>query len=708
MQPRKHALSYIRVVASCAYLLTASQLLHSAPSYGATRPPERLRIRVQSVLWWSNGIGGGKTESTDYFDAAPRDDIDGSRAYPGWQSFGPGSPFRLGRIVDEEHAWVHFSGGIHPAKGSNEPSSVDSIIVSTVDRSFTSGSMDAGLEFNLRIEPASPLDAMGTSNGMQLIHRRPVVPGPEGFRDHVESVEAIGIFRILAIKPGRDSVRIYKGSIGTTEMEVVPRDLWRHGPLALGKTITLVQERPPVSDTSWAAIPQSTPMRRGDDVILFLVRGRTAPFTNRWTFSSFKGYGLLANQGNLVFSSFGRGVRIEKFRNDVRLCEQMRFHAGRGALMGRVLHAGSSVPITGALVRVEGSKAVSQSASDGWFELFDLPIGQRRLSVKDSLGEVSALVEITDEKVDSLEVRVAQPGDPGPAARSPETILAESRATGSLEGYLHIYDVTPMPYKRSEPRYPEDARKSNFEGDVVVRARIDSLGRLLVASAEGNVSPDILTEAEACVRRWRFRPGLKDGRPVGCWVGLPVHFAHPASNNLAAREDRTSRSTASFTRDSGTTQANLVVEGSATLDSVTMTYRYYYRIRNSAGSTRDLVAFALMPAEPADMNLDHPEGWNGFLGCGGRRDVVGWMVWGDAPRHDSMMDFAIAPGQELAGIGFTSKRPPRRIRWFANTMARGERDKLIWDCSSSATETMLKTPLQGTIVGPGSGRDPQE
>jgi hypothetical protein len=34
-----------------------------------------------------------------------------------------------------------------------------------------------------------------------------------------------------------------------------------------------------------------------------------------------------------------------------------------------------------------------------------------------------------------------------------------------------------------------------------------------------------------------------------------------------------------------------------------------------------------------------------------------------------------------------------------------ESGKVIWDCSSSATERMLKTPLQGTIVGPGSDED---
>jgi Gram-negative bacterial TonB protein C-terminal len=285
--------------------------------------------------------------------------------------------------------------------------------------------------------------------------------------------------------------------------------------------------------------------------------------------------------------------------------------------------------------------------------------------------------------------------------------MAEARAklrTGD-EGNAWLYDVGPMPYQRSEPYYPEDARTSKFEGSVLVRARIDSVGRLLDPRAEGKVSAQILKAAEECVRRWRFRPGLKNGRPVGCWVGLSVHFEHPASGNLAAPKDRRSEATASFPGNFGPTRAHLAVEGSATLDSVTMTYRYSYRITNRAGSTRNLVAFALMPAGPAnDMNLAHPEGWNGFLGCGGRRDVVGWMVWGDAPRGDTMMDFAIGPGQDLAAIGFVSPRRPTRIRWFANTLAPAERGKVIWDCGSSAAQSMLDTPLQGTIVGPSPER----
>ncbi len=698
----------ILTMATAGWLIAAS-LLAVTPCQGAPTTPELLRFRVRSVLWSSHGFGGERNETTDYFDVRSGDDIDGPRAYPGWLPFGPGAPFRLGKIVDRDHAWVHFSGGIRPrasAIGGDKPSGGDSIIVSTVDRSFTSGSYDGGIVFSLRIEGTGSGGGTGVSDGMQIIHRGPVVLGREGFRERVEDAEAIGIFRILAVRPGRDSVRRGDRHVGTTELEVVPGELWRPGPLAVGKPLTLIQESPPTNDTSWTPMPGSTPMRRGDDVILFLLHGRSGPPKDRWTFSTYGGYGLLANLGKLVFSHFGRGIPIEKFRDDVRLSARMTFKAGTGILMGRVLHAGSGRPITGAAVRIQGNGAVSQTTPDGWFQLFDIPIGQHRLVVNDSLGEVSAPIEVTDERVDSLEVRIAQPDDAAPATPVQGGVPADgdfgTARPKNSDGFQLLrrpYDVAPMPFRRSDPSYPEDARKAAFEGDVTVYALIDSLGYIVSASSEGSMSPQILAAAEACVRRWKFRPALKGGRPVESRIGLNVHFAHPASDNIAAMEDRRAQDTASFAGDSGSTRSEIVVEASATLDSVTKEYRYYYRVMNRPGSTRDLVAFALMPAAAADMNLDKPEGWNGFLGCGGRRDVIGWMAWGD-DRHRGRMDFAIAPNQELSGIGFRSARPPTRIRWFAQTVARGEPPSFAWACGSSHTEIMLETPLQGTIVGP--------
>jgi hypothetical protein len=689
-------------LAACAWLSIPSSVLCAPLPYGKARTPDRLRFRVQSVLWWS-GIGpGGRTEATDYFDASPGDDIDGSRVYPGWMGFAAGSPFRLGKIVDSEHAWIHFSGGIRPqALGMpNGKLEGDSIIVSTVDRAFSSFSMDAGLNFNVRIEPM-PLEAKGSPMGMQILHRGRMRPGGEGFRESVESAEAIGVFHILAIRAGHDSVQLADRRIATTELQVMPRELWWPGPLVVGKSITVLQEGPPATDSSWTPMAGSTPMFRGDNVILFLGRGGTGAFKNwGWSFSSWRGYGLLANEDRLVFSAYGRGVPIEKFRNDVRLVERMRFHAGQGALMGRVLHAGSGRPIAGATVRLEDN-TTTRSGEDGWFEMFDLPIGQSKLFVRDSLGEVSAPVELTDEGVDSLELRIAQPNDPDPRPRSLQLIQEEIRPKNGKGDLVLPYDVLPLAYQRSEPSYPPTARRSGFEGNVAVFARVDSVGHAEVR-ADGTVAPEILDAAEACARRWKFRPGLKDGRPVTCSMVLTIRFAHPKSGNLATPEDRQARMMAQFP---GGTRAEVVVEASATFDSVTKMYHYSYRVVNQKTSSRDLVAFALMPTPERVDDLERPDGWNGFFGCGGRRDVVGWELWGDDYRR-SASDFAVSPNQEIANMGFQSSRPPTRIRWFASMTPRGDLGTVAWECGSGSAQPMLGCPVQGTIVGPAPARGP--
>ena len=78
----------------------------------------------------------------------------------------------------------------------------------------------------------------------------------------------------------------------------------------------------------------------------------------------------------------------------------------------------------------------------------------------------------------------------------------------------------------------------------MVSARVDSLGRLMDAKVDvldslqrrggAGRSPQIVEAAEACVRRWKFRPGLKNGRSVECHIGVVVHFAPPTSDNPVA------------------------------------------------------------------------------------------------------------------------------------------------------------------------------
>lgn len=68
------------------------------------------------------------------------------------------------------------------------------------------------------------------------------------------------------------------------------------------------------------------------------------------------------------------------------------------------------------------------------------------------------------------------------------------------------------------------ARDSGVTGTVVVRAHVGSDGRVLDTSLERSI-PMLNAAAVDAVRRIRFRPAERNGRPVESWVSVPVTIA---------------------------------------------------------------------------------------------------------------------------------------------------------------------------------------
>lgn len=108
-------------------------------------------------------------------------------------------------------------------------------------------------------------------------------------------------------------------------------------------------------------------------------------------------------------------------------------------------------------------------------------------------------------------------GRAGPAA-------GDAARTG--RGYeLSQVDAAPRLTHKLAPEYPYSARSRNISGTVTVRFLVDEEGRvdeLTVLSAEpaGVFERSVLK----AVRRWRFTPGERKGKPVPTWVVLPVRF----------------------------------------------------------------------------------------------------------------------------------------------------------------------------------------
>lgn len=75
------------------------------------------------------------------------------------------------------------------------------------------------------------------------------------------------------------------------------------------------------------------------------------------------------------------------------------------------------------------------------------------------------------------------------------------------------------------PQYPRVARSRGHEGRVLVRASVLGNGRVgsaRIARSSGHGSLD--RAALKAVKRWRFRPALRAGKPVTATITVPVVF----------------------------------------------------------------------------------------------------------------------------------------------------------------------------------------
>jgi protein TonB len=82
----------------------------------------------------------------------------------------------------------------------------------------------------------------------------------------------------------------------------------------------------------------------------------------------------------------------------------------------------------------------------------------------------------------------------------------------------------PVVTRRVEPTYPEVARKARVAGVVVVEAIIDKQGNVDQVRVLKGLPMGLSGEAEAAVRKWKFRPGTLNGQPVDVIFSLTVTF----------------------------------------------------------------------------------------------------------------------------------------------------------------------------------------
>lgn len=84
-------------------------------------------------------------------------------------------------------------------------------------------------------------------------------------------------------------------------------------------------------------------------------------------------------------------------------------------------------------------------------------------------------------------------------------------------------DVLPVPKSRLRPDYPDELRKTDEIGYVIIDRFLDATGKSLSLNATGTHVP-FQRAVEEAFQNWGSQPALRDGKPVNAEVWIPVIF----------------------------------------------------------------------------------------------------------------------------------------------------------------------------------------
>ena len=82
----------------------------------------------------------------------------------------------------------------------------------------------------------------------------------------------------------------------------------------------------------------------------------------------------------------------------------------------------------------------------------------------------------------------------------------------------------PVPLKTPQAKYTREARKKKIEGVCVVSVIVDANGIPRNPSVIQTVGYGLDESAVAAVKKFRFKPSMKDGHPVAVEMNIQVNF----------------------------------------------------------------------------------------------------------------------------------------------------------------------------------------
>ncbi len=196
-----------------------------------------------------------------------------------------------------------------------------------------------------------------------------------------------------------------------------------------------------------------------------------------------------------------------------------------GAIIGTVIDITDRSPIPDATVEVLGTGQKTTTAKDGQFSLSGLAEG---------FYQIRATANGYDQQTQN---NLYFDG------KGPVTAFFMLKKEGQSDDRPHS-NTSPVPVSTKSPSYPEDARKNGIEGVFYFVLKISDTGAIESAMcyeknlfAENGKLKDkqvvekysqfvnqLEKEATDAVWQWKFKPAMKEGKPIVSEVVLPIKF----------------------------------------------------------------------------------------------------------------------------------------------------------------------------------------
>jgi TonB family protein len=84
--------------------------------------------------------------------------------------------------------------------------------------------------------------------------------------------------------------------------------------------------------------------------------------------------------------------------------------------------------------------------------------------------------------------------------------------------------TAPALLSKIEPEYSEEARKAKYQGTVLLYIQVDPTGKAINMKVLHSLGLGLDEKAMEAVKKWKFKPGTKDGKPVTVEAQIEVNF----------------------------------------------------------------------------------------------------------------------------------------------------------------------------------------